>query len=173
MPLYPSFLVSQTSGSPSIINLTDNSTGSDAGIFERRVTIQKSDGSYLVPTGTATSYIIWAYANPAISIDVLKKDMAVTITVQWVTSITATVLYSKPTLSLFTLYLKSYFYALTQYQASNKSITQNNNFYPNKAKLWVYIKGAETAIELASDISGAQNELDAGTQMITNEKLFF
>ena len=172
MPLTPSFLVSQTSGLPSVINLTDNSTGSDAAIFERRVFIQKNDGTYLVPLGTTSNYTVWNYANPTIAIDVLKKDLAVTITVQWLNNVAA-VLYSRNTLNLFTLYLKTFFYSLTQYQATNKSITQNNNFYGNKSKLWAYIKGAETSIELAADISGAQNELDAATQMINNEKLFF
>ena len=172
MPLTPSFTVSQTSGLPSVINLTDNSTGSDAAIFERRVFIQRNDGTYLVPTGTSTNYIVWAYANPTIAIDVLKKDMAVQVTVQWLNNAGA-VLYSINTLNLFTLYLKTFFYSLTQYQATNKSITQNNNFYGNKSKLWGFIKGAETAIQLASDISGAQNELDAATQMINSEKMFF
>ena len=172
MPLTPSFTVSQTAGLPSIINLTDNSTGSDASIFERRVFIQRNDSTYLVPTGTLTNYIVWSYANPTIAIDVLKKDMSVQITVQWLSN-TATVLYFTNSLNLFTLYLKTFFYSLTQYQASNKSITQNNNFYGNKSKLWGYIKGAETAITLASDIGGAQNELDAATQMINSEKMFF
>ena len=172
MPLTPSFTVSQTSGLPSVITLTDKSTGSDAAISQRFVFIQKNDGTYLVPTGTSTNYILWSYANPTISIDVLKKDMAVNITVQWLNN-TSTVLYTLSTLNLFTLYIKTFFYSLTQYQATNKSITQNNNFYGNKSKLWGYIKGAETAIQLASDISGAQNELDAATQMINSEKMFF
>jgi len=172
MPLTPSFTVSQTVGLPSVITLTDNSTGSDASVFQRVVFIQKNDGTYLVPTGTSTNYIVWSYANPTIAIDVLKKDMALQVTVQWQSSI-STVLYTTNSLNLFTLYLKTFFYSLTQYQASNKSITQNNNFYGNKSKLWGYIKGAETAIQLASDISGAQNELDAATQMITSEKMFF
>ena len=172
MPLTPSFTVSQTSGLPSIINLTDNSTGSDAAISSRVVFIQRNDGTYLVPTGTLTNYIVWSYANPTIAIDVLKKDMAVQITVQWLSN-TAAILYTANSLNLFTLYLKTFFYSLTQYQASNKSITQNNNFYGNKSKLWGYIKGAETAVQLAGDISGAQNELDAATQMINSEKMFF
>ena len=172
MPLTPSFTVSQTSGLPSLINLTDNSTGSDAAITQRYVYIQKNDGTYLVPIGTLTSYILWNYANPTIAIDVLKKDTAVNITVQWLNN-AGTVLYTANSLNLFTLYLKTFFYSLTQYQASNKSITQNNNFYGNKSKLWGYIKGAETAVQLAGDISGAQNELDAATQMINSEKMFF
>ena len=172
MPLTPSFTVSQTSGLPSVITLTDNSTGSDAAISQRFVFIQKNDGTYLVPTGTSTNYIVWSYANPTISIDVLKKDMAVNITVQWLNN-TSTVLYTLSTLNLFTLYIKTFFYSLTQYQATNKSITQNNNFYGNKSKLWGFIKGAETAVQLAGDISGAQNELDAATQMINSEKMFF
>lgn len=172
MPLTPSFTVSQTAGLPSVITLTDNSTGSDAAITQRYVYIQKNDGTYLVPIGTLTSYILWNYANPTIAIDVLKKDMALQVTVQWQSS-TSTVLYTTNSLNLFTLYLKTFFYSLTQYQATNKSITQNNNFYGNKSKLWGYIKGAETAVQLAGDISGAQNELDAATQMITSEKMFF
>lgn len=172
MPLTPNFTVSQTAGLPRIINFTDNSTGSDVAVVGRRIYIQKSNGVYIVPTGVTTSYVVWAIANASTTVDVLNKDYALTIKVDWL-DVSGNILYSKTRIVLFTTYLKAFFYSLTQYQASNKSITQNNNFYPNKAKLWSYIKGAETAIELASDISGAQNELDAGTEMITSEKLYF
>lgn len=172
MPLTPNFTVSQTAGLPRIINFVDTSVGSNIAIVARRIYIQKNNGLFLVPTGTTTNFILWALVNTSTTVDVLNKDYALTVQVDWV-DVSGNVVNTLTKTVLFTLYLKSFFYSLTQYQASNKSITQNNNFYPNKAKLWSYIKGAETAIELASDISGAQNELDAGTEMITTEKLYF
>ena len=54
MPLVPNFTASQFSGTPSIITLTDTSTGSDVTIAKRRVYLLQSNGTFLVPTGTTT-----------------------------------------------------------------------------------------------------------------------
>ena len=172
MALIPNFTVSQTAGLPSVININDNSTGSDVAVSSRQIFIQTNIGSYLVPTGTTTNYIVWALANTSIVLDILNKDYAINITVNWL-DVNGAILYTKTSLNLFTLYLKSFFYSLTQYQASNLSITQNTSYYESKSKLWGFIKGAEVAISLGNDISGAQLQLDAGSQMINNEKLFF
>ena len=82
--LTPNFTASQSSGLPSNILLTDTSTGSDSSIVARRVYLLQADGTYLVPTGTTTQYILWAYADSTISIDVLSQDTALSITVNWV-----------------------------------------------------------------------------------------
>ncbi len=84
MALVNSFSQSQPVGAPSIITLTDTSTGSDSSITERRVYLRKSDGLFLVPPGTETDYIVWDYADATIDIDVLSKDRALLITVEWI-----------------------------------------------------------------------------------------
>lgn len=85
MALVPSFTASPQVGNPSVIILTDTSTGSDSNVTVRHVYLRKSDGNFLVPTGTTTDYIVWPYTDQTITIDVLEKDRALWITVQWET----------------------------------------------------------------------------------------
>lgn len=172
MSFNPNFSVSQTIGAPSIIILTDTSTGSDVGITQRRVYLQLSDNTYLVPTGTTTNYIVWNYADSSIEIDVLNQDEAVSITVQWL-SVTNVVLYSKKNLALFSMYNKIFFSGLQGRQASTPNITQDENYYTNRSILWGHIVSAMNAVEIGIDIYGAQNSIDKATYMINNQSEFF
>jgi RecB family endonuclease NucS len=81
--LSPAFTVAQTVGNPSVLVITDTSTGSDGTITQRRVYLQKADGTYLVPDGTTTDYIEWALADTEIEIDALDKDYGLSILVEW------------------------------------------------------------------------------------------
>ena len=83
MSFLPSFTVSQPVGENNIVTVTDTSTGTDSAINARRVYLRKSDGTFLVPEGTATDYVDWAWADTSIDIDVLDKDYALEITVEW------------------------------------------------------------------------------------------
>ena len=80
----PSFAVSQNLGFPSVIVLTDTSTGTDETISQRNVYLQKADGTFLVPEGTTTNYIVWSIVLNTISIDVLDKDYALNVMVDYV-----------------------------------------------------------------------------------------
>jgi hypothetical protein len=171
--LTPLFVASQTIGLPEDVTLSDSSTGSDAAITQRRVYFQLKDGSYLVPAGTTTDYIEWDYSDATIDVeDLLTSDKAILITVQWL-NVSNVVLYTKTILYVFTLFNKTFFYSLTQFQAANISVLQDTNYFANKAKLWTYIVSAEQAVSLGSDIAGAQNAIDAATQMIDNESKYF
>ena len=83
MPLTPSFTAVSVSGYPSKILLTDTSTGTDVAVVAKRVYIATYTGSFLVPSGTTTEYSLWS-SGTTITLDVLSKDYAVLITVQWV-----------------------------------------------------------------------------------------
>ena len=54
MALVPNFTITQSVGSPNNLVFTDSSTGSDGTITKRRIYIKKSDGTFLVLTGTTT-----------------------------------------------------------------------------------------------------------------------
>ena len=81
MALTPLFTSSQTVGLPNIITITDTSTGSDVLVTQRRVYLIKQDGTYLVPVGTTTDYIVWDYADVSIDIDALDKDYCLNVKV--------------------------------------------------------------------------------------------
>jgi hypothetical protein len=172
MSFTPLFSVAQPVGMNSIVTVTDISTGSDSAITQRRVYLQKAGGTYLVPSGTTTSYVAWPIVDASINIDCMGRDYCLSITVQWL-DVNNAVLYSKTILCLFTQYSKDFFYSLTQDQTANYVVTQDANYYTNKAMLWVEITSAINAVAQASDIASAQAALDRAAYMILNESKYF
>lgn len=170
MPLTPLFSVSQPS--ENTVSLTDTSTGSDVAITQRRVYLQQAIGSYLVPTGTTTDYVYWNYLDASIDIEVLDKDYALLILVQWL-DVGNNVLYSKNGLYGFTWYNENFLYTLTQFQQNNPSVLQDVNYFNNKSKMRVLIDSGDQAILWGNDITNAQENYDAATYMRLNENLFF
>lgn len=170
MPVTPNFAASQTIGAPSIIKLTDTSTGSDVTIAQRRVYIRKLDQSTLVPSGTTTSYVEWGDfpATTTIEIDVLQRDMCLSIQVGWCTS-GGTIVVTKTIVCLFTLYSEDFYYSITQDQSSDPDIIRDRNYYDNKMKLRVELDSAAQAVSYASDQASAQGCLDRAYTLIQNE----
>jgi len=172
MAISPSFSASQNSGTPSIITLTDTSTGTDVTIAKRRVYLLQSDGTYLVPTGTTTNYIDWSIADISISLNVLVEDTALSITVQWLTSSNVLVA-NKTTSFAFTAYNETFYYGLTESQVANANLTASTNWYQTKMILRVELDSAYQAISFASDIFSAQAALNRATYISTNQSFFF
>ncbi len=172
MSLTPNFTASQSSGTPSIITLTDTSTGSDVTIAKRRVYLLQANGTFLVPAGTTTDYIDWNLAQASIDLNVLSQDSALSITVQWLTSGNVVVT-SKTTSFAFTAYNETFYYGLTESQVANSNLTASTNWYQTKLILRVEIDSADQAITFASDIYSAQAALNRATFISTNQALFF
>lgn len=170
MALTPSFSASQILGAPSVIVLTDTSTGTDGTLTARRVFIQKTDGTYLVTEGTTTDYVEWAIGDTTISIDVLDKDYALQITVQWLAGTTVT--YEETGLYLFYQYSEQFYYNLTQGQTSTPLIINDTSYYDNKMKLRCSIDEAVNATTY-NDIHAAQSALDRALELRLNQNLYF
>lgn len=169
----PNFSATQTYGLLGTVTLTDTSTGSDGTLTTRRIYFAKQDGTYLVPTGTTTSYVVWSYAQSSIAIaGLLDKDYALDITVQWYAG--ATLVNTKTILNLFSGVAKSFLYDLTRYAASNQRLLNSNNFFDNKSKLQVLEDDAAQAVTLPSggDISAAQLCLNMAKEIVDNPSLF-
>ena len=172
MPLVPNFTASQYSGTPSVITLTDTSTGSDVTIASRRVYLLQANGTFLVPAGNTTDYILWDLVDTSISIDVLSQDTALSITVQWMSGID-TVVTSKTISFAFTAYNETFYYGLTESQVANSNLSASTNWYQSKLVLRVEIDSADQAITFASDIYSAQAALNRATYISTNQAYFF
>lgn len=172
MSFSPSFLASQSLGSPSVINLQDTSTGSDVAIVSRRVYLTTDAGTFLVPSGTTTDYITWAYINATTSIDVLENDMCLSVLVQWL-DVSNNVLYSSTQLCVFTLYSETFYYGLTQNQTSVPDIINDTNYYNNKMILRCSIDEANNATYYGLDIYSAQSALNRAAYLIANQNDFF
>jgi hypothetical protein len=172
MPLVPNFTASQYSGTPSVITLTDTSTGSDVTIASRRVYLLQANGTFLVPAGNTTDYILWDLVDTSISIDVLSQDTALSITVQWMSGID-TVVTSKTISFAFTAYNETFYYGLTESQVANSNLSASTNWYQTKLVLRVELDSADQAITFASDIYSAQAALNRATYISTNQAYFF
>ena len=172
MPLVPNFTASQFSGTPSVITLTDTSTGSDVAITTRRVYLLQAKGTFLVPAGTTTDYVVWDLVDTSIDLDVLSQDSALSITVQWMSS-TNTIVTSKTISFAFTAYNETFYYGLTESQVANSNLSASTNWYQTKLVLRVEIDSADQAITFASDIYSAQAALNRATYISTNQALFF
>lgn len=172
MPLTPNFTASQNSGTPSVISLTDSSTGSDGNITQRRVYLLQANGQYLVPQGVTTDYITWAYANNSIDLNVLSQDTALSITVQWL-NVTNTILYTKTIAFGFTAYGETFYYGLTQDLVANPTLYASKDWFYNKMLMRVYLDSGDQAISFASDIFSAQSCYNLSTNLINNQDFYF
>jgi len=167
MALTPNFTASNSLQSPSIITLTDTSTGSDVDVVSRRVTISKPFGGYLVPSGTLTNYIVWAYANSSISINAITRDFSINVLVEWL-NVDDDVLYSKeydfniiPLGELFN-------YKLIQSQVGQPNIISNITFYKNKSLLELELDSSQQAVIMGGDILAGQQCIERALSLKSN-----
>jgi hypothetical protein len=170
MALTVSFSVEQNYVSPSVLTLTDTSTGTDVAVVKKRIYLQEADGSYLVPSGTTTTYIETTEAT--LELDVLSEDKALNITVEWL-NVDDDVLYDEDNLYCFSLYAEQYLYQLTQAQAGNPRLVNDGDYWQRKVELFALVKSAKNATALGADIYATQLCLDKAASYINNQTLFF
>ena len=168
--LSPAFTAGQNPNSPSIIVLTDTSSGSDVLVVSRKVYLTDSSGNPVVPAGTTTTYIVWPIADSSISINCLTSDMALSIRVDWL-SVSDTALYTLTQQFCFPAFNQQFAYSLCQ--GLVPPITLNTNYSANLAALWTSIKGAISAIVENNDIISSQNCLNQGTYLRNNKNFFY
>jgi len=172
MALTASVSISQTVGEPSIVTIEDTSTGSDVNVTSRVVYLLKSDGTFLVPSGTTTDYVVWDYADASIDIDCLDRDYALSITVEWL-DVTDVVLYTTNGLYGLTSYNEDFDYDLTTVLAANPLLINDNSFKKNKSDLRLFIDSGDNAITRASDIVSAQQCYTEATNIRLNSIYYF
>lgn len=171
MALTPNFTSQESLASNNLVTFTDTSTGSDGTITTRQIYIQLADGTYLVPAGTSTSYISWAYSNSSITVDILSQSTAASVTVKWLAG--SSVVYTKTIVMCWDLYDYMFDLQLMANQTADPSIIQDTNYYSNWFRFLTNTWNAENAITAGSDIYSAQNLLNKNTYMIQNESKYF
>lgn len=172
MPLTVNIEVSQIAGDPATFQLEDISTGSDPGITSRRVYLYDPANNTLVNPGTTTAYTVWDIADDTIEMNVLDRDRALMLIVQWLTG--STVTYTYTNYYVFTAYTNIFLYNLTvTNQLTFPDILKDQQYLFNKLQLYTYLKDAANAIAYGPDISKAQIALDIAQQMMNNSSLYF
>jgi len=174
VPLNENFSSSQSYATPENVSLTDTSTGSDGTITSRRAFFVDANGNYVVPEGTNTDYIEWDYADATIEIEDLlpTKDMALSVTVQWL-NVSNAIVYTKTTALGFTVYNENFDFTLSQMLSGNSPLMNDNGFFGKKSLLRTYIDSGNKAIEIASDITTAQICYDEATTIRNNSQYIF
>ena len=174
MPLTQNFTTSQTLGESSIITITDTSTGTDAAVVSRRVTLTDYHGTTYVEEGTTTTYEEWTNfpGTTTIDLDVLLQDRALNVKVDWVNS-GGTVLYTKTLLQDYTLYAKTYYLNSIKAQSANNKLKTHANFYMNLIKLLVSIKEADDSVTLLADITSSQAALNRAKEIVDNPSYLY
>ena len=172
MSFVQNFSVSSNITTPSVITLTDTSSGTDGSITGRYVYVQTHDGTYLTPTGNSGNGINWTLPSGATkTIDCMDKDYALNITVFWIGG--STILYQKTILAEFNAYARTYRYKLLKAQANNPSIINNANFFNVLSNLTTYIDGANEAVTLGGDITLSQLCNSKAKFLIDNPQLAY
>lgn len=162
---------SVTQNSEGTITLEDTSTGSDATITSRTISLFKYDGSLL----NSTTYD-WPIADTSITLtDVLDKDYALNIQVDWnAPSPDPANTYTVTKLYCFYWYAMLFLVSLaSEKQARYNTISADSNFMLNKFKVYTFILDAQNAVSLASNIFLAQMSLDEAYNYRINQSLYF
>lgn len=168
----PNFTVAQTPSAPGVLKFTDTSTGDDMSIDDRRIYMVTYNNKFLVPAGTTTNYTVWDLIDSTINLDVLKEDIAVTVTVEWVDAF-GNALYSKSVNYCFSEFNKQFFYYLIQLQAHNYNVIQDNYYWGNAGIYWTNIVGADNAIVIGNDLGASQACLNRANMMKANQEKYF
>lgn len=159
-------------------SLTDDSTGSDPNLTGRRIYLYLSDGSTLTPVGSSTPYINWPLVSGIGDVitltGILMKDYSINVTVVWISSspLSPPSTYTLAILNTFTGNIRLFSYGLTQLQAGNPLLINDNGYFPNKSKLRVLIEDAEDA-ETYNDQYNSQLSLNAAYALQVNAKSYF
>lgn len=159
MAFVPLYTVEQLQSTPNILRFIDDSTGSDPNIASVRIYLEKSDGTYLVPEGTTTDYIIWEFVERSKNVNVLDKDYALNVTVKWL-NLANVALYTLSVLKCFSKYSENFSYNLTTVQASSPSFLNDEDYVNSRMILSSEIQSAKKCVNLFSDINNSQLCLD-------------
>lgn len=152
--------------------ITDSSTYTveAKGTFtSRKLTLQKSDGSYVEAGGTVYNEYVWPFAaGDAIEIVGLTWDLAITAVMTLVSSAPQVgSLYSDTQIFSLTCFTNSAYFTNTSLMANNQSLEKNPKFVRDVIRLFIEQSAAVKAAA-EGNMSSAQASLDRA-EYITND----
>ncbi len=175
MAFIPAFSFEEFAGTPADVLGTDLSTDVPVSVTSRRIYFEQADGTFLVPSGTTTDYIVWPLAtNPITISDLLVQDTAVSARVDWldindavVDTLTQAVLWQEFGYNFY------YGLVLSQVPITIPSIQLSSNYWSNLSMLGDLLDSAANAITRNSDVYAASVCNDAVQNLISNQQYYF
>lgn len=164
--------------SPSTFQLIDQSTGADATILYRQIFLYKYNSTTIVPSGNPSGqiWIEWPIADTEITLtDILDTDVALNVYVVWYTPTpTGGDTYTVNQAHYFTDYNEEFNEAIWAEKAvAQPNIVNSTNFMYYVAALRLNIDGAAQIVTNASDVTKAQQLINAANQIRDNQSFYF
>lgn len=176
MPLSVAITAAQSLGTPSIIILTDASTGTDGTITNRKVYLRTATNQYLTETQQSSSTVAfenWPISDGVtINLDVLTEATTLEVTVVWTTGAGTTV-YELTDVIAFTNQDYIFQLGILASQTSTPGVLQDVNYYNSFIQFIVNLDNAEVAAATGDDLYSSQSALNRNQIMIDNEQMFF
>lgn len=135
----------------------------------RKLTLQKSDGSYLTIGATVYNEYVWPFdAGDSIEITGLTWDLAITAVMTLVSSAPQTgSIYADTQIFSLTCFTNSAYFTNTSLMATNQSLERNPKFVRDVIRLFIEQSAAVKAAA-EGNMSSAQASLDRA-EYITND----
>jgi hypothetical protein len=171
MPFITSFTVTQTADcSKFTVNDTSNYDAEGTGTFSsRKLTIQKSDGTYFTSGGITFNQYVWPFGSGnSIQMTGLSQDFSFLITLA-LTSNTPqpSSIYTKADMPVLTCFTLSGFYTFAYDMSVNPSLEKNYKFVKDVMRLWIESESAKKAA-IDNDFQASQGCLDRAKDIIDN-----
>lgn len=170
MPFTTNFTVTQgATCSQFQVNDTSTYNVEGTGTFtNRKLTIQKADGSYLVNGGITFNQYVWPFGNNTITITGLDQDYSYKVTLAHTsTAPQGGSVYSKEASAVLTCFTLSGFYTFANKMAVNQSLEKDYKYVKDVMRLFIE---QESAIKAGTDgdFAASQACLDRAKNIIDN-----
>jgi len=179
MPFTTAFTVTQGADcSQFSVNDTSDYTTEGTGTFvSRRLTIQKSDGSYLTLGATVYNNLVWPFASGNTIVlngvddknnPYINQDYSFLITLTHTSSSPQPgSIYTKQNTAVLTCYTMSGFYTFANLMAINTSLEKDYKYVKDVMRLYIEQESAKKA-GIDGDFQSSQNALDRAKYIIDN-----
>lgn len=171
MPFISSFSVTQTGDCTQFtVNDTSVYTTEGTGTFTaRKLTIQKSDGTYLTIGATVYNEYVWPFAaGNSLLISSITEDYSFEITLAHTSSSPQPgSVYTKTNAAVLVCYTMSGFYTFAYNMTINPSLEKNYKYVKDVMRLWIEKESAQKSA-IDSDFQASQACLDRAKYIIEN-----
>lgn len=171
MPFITQFTVTQN-GDCSKFTINDTSTYNVEGtgtFTARKLSIQKSDGSYLTVGNTTYNEWVWSFASGnSLEISGFTQDFSYQVTLALTSSAPqGGSVYIKVNAVALTCFTLSGFYTFANLMAVNTSLEKNYKFVKDVMRLWIEQESAKKAA-IDGDFQSSQDCLNRSKYIIDN-----